>query len=105
RALAGHPELLTSCGRPLPATEIRVVDEEGLSLPVGAVGEIVARGPQLMLGYWNRPDDTARALRDGWLHTGDAGRLDADGYLTICDRMTDMLITGGENVYPREVEA
>src|SRR5207245_422625 len=87
------PELLASCGQPLPGTEIRIVD-----------GEIVARGPQLMLGYWNRPDDTAAALRDGWLWTGDAGALDKDGYLTIHDRLRDMVVTGGENVYPNEVE-
>jgi acyl-CoA synthetase (AMP-forming)/AMP-acid ligase II len=105
QALAGRPELLASCGRALPGTEIRVVDETGAPLPVGEVGEVVARGPQLMDGYWNQPEETARALRDGWLWTGDAGSLDADGYLTIRDRIKDMIITGGENVYPREVEA
>jgi acyl-CoA synthetase (AMP-forming)/AMP-acid ligase II len=104
RALDGHPELLASCGQPLPGTEIRVVDGAGRSVAVGEVGEIIARGPQLMLGYWNRPDDTARTLRGGWLWTGDAGSLDADGYLTIRDRIKDMVVTGGENVYPREVE-
>jgi acyl-CoA synthetase (AMP-forming)/AMP-acid ligase II len=105
RALDDRPDLLASCGRPLPGTEIRIVDEAGAPLSAGQVGEIVARGPQLMEGYWNRPDDTARTLRDGWLHTGDAGWLDAEGYLTICDRLGDMVITGGENVAPREVEA
>jgi acyl-CoA synthetase (AMP-forming)/AMP-acid ligase II len=103
-ALAGRPELLASCGRPLPGTELRVVDERGVDLPVGEVGEIIARGPQLMDGYWNRPGDTADALRGGWLWTGDAGSLDVDGYLTIRDRIRDMVVTGGENVYPREVE-
>jgi acyl-CoA synthetase (AMP-forming)/AMP-acid ligase II len=104
-ALEGHPELLSSCGQPLPGTEIRIVDAEGHDLPTGDVGEVVARGPQLMLGYWNRPDDTAAALRDGWLWTGDAGALDKDGYLTIHDRLRDMVVTGGENVYPNEVES
>jgi fatty-acyl-CoA synthase len=105
RALDGRPDLLASCGRALPGTEIRIVDEAGDPLPPGAVGEIIARGPQLMDGYWNQPDETARALRGGWLWTGDAGSLDDEGYLTIRDRIRDMVITGGENVYPREIEA
>ena len=103
-ALEGRPDLLASCGQPLPGTEIRIVDSDGSDLPPGEVGEVVARGPQLMLGYWNRPDDTAVALRDGWLWTGDAGALDKDGYLTIHDRLRDMVVSGGENVYPNEVE-
>ncbi|MCU1373574.1 MAG: lcfB, partial [Actinomycetia bacterium] len=103
-ALDGRPELLASCGRALPGTEIHVVDDDGREVPTGQVGEVVARGPQLMSGYWNRPEETAAALRDGWLFTGDAGRLDDEGYLTICDRLRDMVVTGGENVYPREVE-
>jgi acyl-CoA synthetase (AMP-forming)/AMP-acid ligase II len=105
RALDGRPDLLASCGRALPGTEVRIVDEDGTPLPCGAVGEIVARGPQLMDGYWNQPEETARALRGGWLWTGDAGSLDEEGYLTIRDRIRDMVVTGGENVYPREVEA
>ena len=103
-ALDGRPDLLASCGQPLPGTEIRIVDAVGNSLPPDRVGEIVARGPQVMLGYWNRPEDTAATLRDGWLWTGDAGSLDKDGYLTIRDRLRDMVVTGGENVYPSEVE-
>jgi acyl-CoA synthetase (AMP-forming)/AMP-acid ligase II len=103
-ALDGRPELLASCGRALPGTEIRIVDPFGETLPTGEVGEVVARGPQLMDGYWNQPDETARVLRDGWLWTGDAGSLDDAGYLTIRDRIRDMVVTGGENVYPREVE-
>jgi acyl-CoA synthetase (AMP-forming)/AMP-acid ligase II len=103
-ALAGRPELLQSCGQPLPGTEIRIVDEEGNALPAGQVGEIVARGPQVMVGYWNRPEETATTLRDGWLWTGDAGSLDDEGYLSIRDRLRDMVVTGGENVYPGEVE-
>jgi acyl-CoA synthetase (AMP-forming)/AMP-acid ligase II len=103
-ALAGRPELLRSCGQALPGTEIRIVDPAGRDLPKGEVGEVVARGPQLMDGYWNRPEETAATLRDGWLWTGDAGALDDDGYLTIHDRLRDVVVTGGENVYPREVE-
>lgn len=104
-ALAGRPELLASCGRPLPGTEIRIVDDDGVPVPVGTVGEIVARGPQLMDGYWNRPDETAATLADGWLHTGDLGVVDEAGYLTVSDRRTDMIVSGGENVASREVEA
>lgn len=104
-ALAGDPALLASCGRPLAATEIRIVDDTGAPAPGGTIGEILARGPQLMDGYWNRPDETAAALADGWLHTGDLGFVDDAGYLTVCDRRTDMIVTGGENVASREVES
>ena len=95
-----------SVGRPLPATRIEIVDTEtGLCvLPVHAIGEIRARGPQIMQGYRNRPEETAEALRDGWLYTGDIGEFDTDGYLYIRDRKKDMVIIGGYNVYPREVE-
>jgi acyl-CoA synthetase (AMP-forming)/AMP-acid ligase II len=103
-ARADRPERLLSVGRPLLGTELHIVDERGTPLPTGEVGEIVARGPQLMRGYWNRPDATAETLRDGWLHTGDVGSLDADGYLYIRDRLKDVVITGGVNVYPRMVE-
>jgi acyl-CoA synthetase (AMP-forming)/AMP-acid ligase II len=104
-ALAGQPELLASCGRPLPGTEVRIVDDTGAPVPGGTVGEIVARGPQLMDGYWNRPDETAVTLADGWLHTGDLGFVDNACYLTVCDRRTDMIVSGGENVASREVES
>jgi long-chain acyl-CoA synthetase len=95
-----------SVGVAAPLTEIEIVDvETGCDvLPAGTRGEIRARGPQLMRGYRNRPDETAQALRDGWLYTGDIGELDADGYLFIRDRKKDMVIVGGYNVYPREVE-
>jgi long-chain acyl-CoA synthetase len=95
---------LQSCGKPLRRAEIRVVDTQGRDLPPGEVGEIICRTPQLMKGYWNLPDPTAAALRDGWLRTGDAGYFDADGYLYVHDRINDMIVTGGENVYPAEVE-
>ena len=104
RALAGKPERLLSCGRPLPGTEVRVVDAGDVDVPVGSVGEILLRGPQLMRGYWNLPEATSEALAGGWMHTGDAGRLDAEGFLYIQDRVKDMIVSGGENIYPREVE-
>jgi acyl-CoA synthetase (AMP-forming)/AMP-acid ligase II len=95
---------LESCGKPFPDAELKVVDQHDAEVPVGVVGEIVCRTPQLMAGYWNRPDATAKAIRDGWYHTGDAGYLDEEGFLYIRDRIKDLVITGGENVYPAEVE-
>lgn len=94
-------------GRALPLTEIQIVDTETgeCVLKVGEVGEIRARGPQIMSGYRNRKVETAQTLREGWLYTGDIGKLDADGHLIICDRKKDMVIVGGYNVYPREVES
>jgi len=83
---------------------VKVVDEAGNEVPRGTVGEIVVCGPNIMQGYWNRPEETARALRDGWLHTGDGAYMDADGYLFIVDRLKDMIVTGGENVFSAEVE-
>jgi acyl-CoA synthetase (AMP-forming)/AMP-acid ligase II len=103
-ALAGRPELLLSAGRPLLGTELRIVDGEDRTLPPKSIGEVCGRGPQLMQGYWNKPDATREALRDGWMHTGDAGMLDERGYLFIQDRVKDMIVSGGENVYPREIE-
>lgn len=93
-----------SAGRPFTLVEARIVDEEDRPLPPGKVGEIVTRGTQLMAGYWNDPEATARAMRGGWLHTGDVGSTDEDGFFYILDRKNDMLISGGFNVYPREVE-
>ncbi|TFG96677.1 MAG: long-chain-fatty-acid--CoA ligase [Myxococcales bacterium] len=104
RALAEKPELLLSAGRALPGTKLRVVRADGSDAAPGEIGEILGRGPQLMRGYWNLPDASAEALRDGWMHTGDAGTLDAEGYLYLQDRVKDMIVSGGENVYPREVE-
>jgi acyl-CoA synthetase (AMP-forming)/AMP-acid ligase II len=104
RALAGNPGLLLSAGRAAADTEIRIVDADDAPVPDGGIGEVVARGPQLMRGYWNLPEATAQTLRGGWLHTGDAGVLDSQGYLCIQDRVKDMIVSGGENIYPREVE-
>ena len=96
---------LRAAGKAGPNTEVRVVDEEMNDVPVGDVGEIVVRGPQNMKGYWNMPEATAETLLpDGWLRTGDAGFLDDDGYVYVHDRVKDMIISGGENVYPAEVE-
>ncbi|HEX2516977.1 MAG TPA: long-chain-fatty-acid--CoA ligase [Chloroflexota bacterium] len=100
----GDGERARAVGRPLLGTELRIVDEHDRPLPPGAAGEIVARGPQLMRGYWNRPQATAEALRGGWLHTGDVGVLDGEGFLTIRDRLKDVIVTGGSKVYPRMVE-
>jgi acyl-CoA synthetase (AMP-forming)/AMP-acid ligase II len=93
-----------SCGRPFTIVEVAVFDQDDRPLPPGEEGEIVCRGPQTMAGYWNNPDATARAFRNGWLHTGDIGTMDEDGYFYLLDRKNDMLISGGYNVYPREVE-
>ncbi|GMM93164.1 long-chain-fatty-acid--CoA ligase [Qipengyuania sp. MTN3-11] len=96
---------MRSAGKPLPGTQARIVGEDGTELPRGEVGELVFRSPSNMLGYWNLPDATAEALRDGWMHTGDAAYMDEDGYIYIQDRMKDMIISGGENVYPAQVES
>ncbi|GCL71735.1 long-chain fatty acid--CoA ligase [Paenibacillus naphthalenovorans] len=94
-----------SIGIPLPDTEARIVDpDHDTELPAGEIGELIVRGPQVMKGYWNRPEDTAAALRDGWLYTGDMAKMDEDGFFTILDRKKDLIIAGGYNVYPREVE-
>jgi len=91
-------------GIPVPSTDLRCVDEDGTPVAVGEAGEVVARGPQIMLGYWQRPDESAATLKDGWLHTGDIAQMDADGYFTIVDRKKDMILVSGFNVYPNEVE-
>jgi len=93
-----------SVGLPLPCVEAKIVDENDNELPVGEVGELVLRGPNIMVGYHNMPEETAQTLRGGWLHTGDLAKKDEDGYFYIVDRLKDMIILGGFNVYPREVE-
>jgi long-chain acyl-CoA synthetase len=94
-----------SVGPPVPVVEIKVVDEEGHELPVGAVGELWIKGPNVVRGYWNKPEATAATFTDGWLHTGDVARIDDEGFVYIVDRAKDMVIRGGENVYCVEVEA
>jgi long-chain acyl-CoA synthetase len=93
-----------SGGRPAPMVEVRIVDPLDKPLPAREVGEIAVRGDIVMMGYWERPEETASALRGGWMHTGDAGFMDEDGYVYIVDRVKDMIVTGGENVYTAEVE-
>ncbi|RBO96497.1 class I adenylate-forming enzyme family protein [Nocardia puris] len=91
-------------GRPLPGQRVRIADETGAPVPDGEAGEVLIQGPNVMRGYLNRPAETAKTLAGGWLHTGDIGYLDADGYLVLVDRAKDMIIRGGENIYPKEIE-
>ncbi len=98
------PERLSSCGRPSPWVHLALLDDEGNEVPKGEAGEICVRAPLVMKEYHNKPEQTAEATQGGWLHTGDVGRLDADGFLYIVDRKKDMIVTGGFNVFPREVE-
>lgn len=93
-----------SAGRPYTLVEVRVVDDEDRELPAGETGEVVTRGQHVMSGYWNRPEETRATLRGGWLHTGDIGRFDDEGYLYLVDRRHDVIISAGSNVYPREIE-
>ena len=93
-----------SIGLPIGGTEIRAVDDDGKDVPQGEPGEVVMRGPFVMSGYWNRDDATAEVMRDGWFHTGDVARIDDEGYVFIVDRKKDLIIRGGYNVYPREIE-
>jgi len=102
---AAHPERLLSAGRPYPGIEVRVVDADGRELPTGERGELWVRSPQVMAGYWRKPEASAETLvEDGWLRSGDVARLDEDGFVYLEDRLKDMVISGGENVYPAEVE-
>jgi len=101
--VAGNARML-GCGKPFPGNEIRILDAAGNTLSAGAVGEVAIRSVSNMIGYHRNPDATAKAMIDGWYHTGDAGFLDADGYLTIHDRVKDMIVSGAENIYPAEVE-
>src|SRR5690606_18377873 len=95
---------LQSCGQPLPGIDVKVVTPDGEPCAAGQVGEVMVRGGVVTPGYYRDPEATARTIVDGWLHTGDAGYFDAEGYLYIHDRVKDMIVSGGENVYPAEVE-
>ena len=99
-----HEYRAGSVGTPIDMVDMRVVDEEDRDVPPGTWGEVVFRGPNVMLGYWNRPEDTRRAMRGGWFHTGDVGHVDRDGYLYLVDRVKDMINTAGLKIWPREVE-
>jgi long-chain acyl-CoA synthetase len=94
-----------SAGRPVVGVEVRVVDAQDRDMPVGQAGEVIARGPNVMKGYWNRPEINAEVLRGGWMHTGDIGAFDEEGFLYLLDRKKDMIKTGSENVYSPEVES
>jgi long-chain acyl-CoA synthetase len=96
--------ILRSVGRPLTGTAISIQDESGRALPVGQVGEVCARAGNLMREYWKQPEQTAIAFREGWYHTGDAGYIDSEGYVYLVDRLRDMIVSGGENIYSAEVE-
>lgn len=104
RAHPRHAQRIASVGVAQSLVEVRVADADGNALPPGEPGEVLVRGETVMLGYWNQPEATAAALRDGWLRSGDIGSLDDDGFLTLKDRSKDMIISGGSNIYPREVE-
>ena len=103
-AAGSRPELLRSVGRPLPTAAVKLVDARGETCATGDSGEILVKAEQCMRGYWQQPEATASALEQGWLHTGDIGRFDEEGYLYIVDRKKDMIISGGENIASREVE-
>jgi long-chain acyl-CoA synthetase len=98
------PRRAGTVGAPFPGQEIRIVDRGGEEVAPGVDGEVLVRGPNVMRGYLGRPEETARVIVDGWLHTGDVGHLDEDGYLTLVGRSKDMIIRGGENIYPKEIE-
>jgi long-chain acyl-CoA synthetase len=99
-----HAGKLKSAGRSVPGVDLAIFDDDGNDVALGTVGEICAKGPNVMLGYWNLEEQTQAALKDGWLHTGDGGFLDEDGFLFIVDRVKDMIVSGGENVFSAEVE-
>ena len=96
--------VIRSVGRPVPSVEIEIVDENGLEVSRGVTGEIKVKGANTMLGYWKKPDETTETLKNGWVHTGDGGYMDKEGFIYVVDRLKDMIITGGENVYSAEVE-
>lgn len=95
---------LKSAGRAIRCVEVRIVDEDGKEVALGEVGEIAVRGPNAMIGYWNKPEETAKSMRNGWIHTGDAGYMDDEGFVFLVDRVKDMIVSGGENVYSAETE-
>ena len=98
------PDMLKSCGQPMPGAQVRIVDPDGRDAGSGVAGEVLVRTPWMFSGYWNKPDATATAIVDGWYHTGDAGTRDEDGNLFLVDRLKDMIVSGGENIYSAEVE-
>jgi long-chain acyl-CoA synthetase len=100
-----HRPKREAIGVPIPGTDVRFVDADGRDVAFGEVGELWVKGPQVMQGYWQRPDETARVLHDGWLATGDIAKMDDEGYIQIVDRKKDMILVSGFNVYPNEVEA
>lgn len=104
RAIEGAPHLLTSCGKPCPGNEVKIIDDSGTTLGPNQTGEICLRSASNMLGYYNREEATANTIKEGWVLTGDAGFMDDDGYLFLRDRIKDMVVSGGENIYPVEVE-
>ena len=93
-----------SIGVPMPGTNVRIVNEQGENVPPGEAGELCVAGPQIMQGYWNKNDETQKALKDGWLRTGDVARMDKDGFFFIVDRKKDVILVSGFNVFPTEVE-
>jgi acyl-CoA synthetase (AMP-forming)/AMP-acid ligase II len=95
---------MLGCGKPFPGNEIRIIDADGNDLPIGQIGEVAIRSVSTMSGYHGNPDATAKAMQDGWYRSGDAGFVDSDGYLTLFDRVKDMIVSGAENIYPAEVE-
>ena len=95
---------LGTVGHPMPHVDVKIVDADGNEMPVGEEGEILLRGPHICAGYWNKPEETAKAFTDGWFKTGDFGRVDSDGHHAIVGRLKDMIISGGANIYPAEIE-
>jgi long-chain acyl-CoA synthetase len=102
--ILGKEARLGYIGLPVPSTDVKIVDENGLEVPVGNPGEIIAKGPQIMKGYYRKPEETAKTVKNGWLYTGDIGVMEADGYFKIVDRKKDMILVSGFNVYPNEIE-
>jgi long-chain acyl-CoA synthetase len=102
--ILGKEARLGYIGLPVPSTDVKIVDENGLEVPMGNPGEIIAKGPQIMKGYYRKPEETAKTVKNGWLYTGDIGVMEAEGYFKIVDRKKDMILVSGFNVYPNEIE-